>query len=154
MNTRQFWTAFAFGICFDVLVSAIVGLLSPDYSKFTNAFIVFFALIIIPALVAFYSLIKQWVHYWIFGKETLKRSYLKILKGNDMPNPKGEFDIDAYLASTCDISRLAQNERTSIALTMELQALKATRLSAYIQGQMAASAALALYDATFVRSED
>jgi hypothetical protein len=121
---RIMWTALAFGIACDFVISIFLSWLVGNPNIFETAIWIFVALQLGRLVLGIWNGVTSWAYFFAFGKELRARAFQDALTVGQMPKPERFLiDEDEFLAG------VRANDELDVAVR-----LSAAELSGYFAG--------------------
>lgn len=124
MKAANFFLTFVFALFLDAIGAGVLAFLFGGTDK--GAFFIFTLLFLVlaPAFLGAWSLLKFWLTYALFLKSCLIRFYLAELNKRGLPTAAGHYDADSYLSEVLESETEPPLVRAKAAFIIgELQAM-------------------------------
>ena len=123
MKSASFILTQGFSLAVDAVGAGLFAFLFGGSEKGVAFVFAFIFLVLAPALVGAWALLKFWISYALFLKERLTRIYLAELNKRGMPSAAGHFDGQSYLGEVASDETETPLVRVKAAIILgELQA--------------------------------
>lgn len=147
MKPASFFLTIGFSLLLDAVAAGLVATLFGGTDKGGTFVLTFMFLVLAPALLGAWGLLKFWVSYALFVKGRLSQIYLAELNRHKMPGASGHYDATSYLNDVLEDATELPPVRAKAAFMLgELQAATSMKpFSLGIGANLAFEAAMSQY---------